>query len=144
MSTSTRDDRQVALQALERLAPWRADDRGQWLRVGMALHSVSPDLLGAWDDWSRSSDKYERGECPRQWRSFKADGGITLGTLLVSWVLAFDTVGISRAADVSEPLLWGLGVGLAVRQFVHFRKGSGAVFLAVLAMFLAIRLAASP
>ena len=78
------DDEELALAALYHLAPWRADDRETWLRVGMALHSVSPDLLQVWDEWSKLSEKYKPRECARQWRSFKADGGLGLGTL-IAW-----------------------------------------------------------
>lgn len=49
-NTTARD---TALSVLAKLAGWRADDRDDWLRVGMALHSASPDLLDAWDEWSR-------------------------------------------------------------------------------------------
>ena len=48
----------------------------------MALHSVSPDLLEAWDQWSATSEKYKPGECARQWRGFKSDKGVGIGTLV--------------------------------------------------------------
>ena len=76
------DPRETALSALEKLAGWRADDRDDWLRVGMALHSASPDLLEAWDDWSKQSEKYKPKECQRQWRSFESDKGVGIGTLV--------------------------------------------------------------
>lgn len=71
-----------ALAALGQLSAWRADDRETWLTVGMALHSVSPDLLPAWDLWSAQSEKYKPGECARQWKGFKANRGITIATLI--------------------------------------------------------------
>jgi len=77
-------EREKALAALGQLSKWRADGRETWLKVGMALHSVSPDLLPAWDSWSQSSAKYTPRECARQWRSFKPNGGISLGTL-IAW-----------------------------------------------------------
>ena len=46
------DPRETALSALPKLSGWRADDRDNWLRVGMSLHATSPDLLDAWDSWS--------------------------------------------------------------------------------------------
>ena len=67
------DPREIALAALAKLAGWRADDRDTWLRVGMALHSASPDLLGEWDQWSQQSEKHSPGECARQWRRDIAD-----------------------------------------------------------------------
>ena len=82
MSERRRDDRELALDALNHLASWRADDREPWVQVGMALQSVSPDLLEEWDQWSQQSEKYKPRECARQWRHFKADKGIALGTLI--------------------------------------------------------------
>jgi hypothetical protein len=78
-----RDGRVLALDALAHLAPARAAAYSEWLGVGMALHSVSTDLLDAWDGWSRQCpDKYMEGGCARKWQSFTAGGGIGLGSLI--------------------------------------------------------------
>ena len=93
------DDEELALEALDHLAPWRTDDREAWLKVGMALHSVDEGLLDYWDGWSQQSEKYRPKECARQWRSFKADGGIGLGSL-IAWARADSGIpdpGSSRA-----------------------------------------------
>jgi hypothetical protein len=75
-------DCEVALSALAGLSTSRARGYGDWLAVGMALHSVSPDLLDAWDSWSKSCpEKYEEGACKKKWASFKGSG-ITLGSLI--------------------------------------------------------------
>lgn len=50
-----------------------ADDRDDWLTVGMALHAESrgsDDGFAAWDAWSRESDKYNAKDQRRVWRSF--------------------------------------------------------------------------
>lgn len=50
-----------------------ADDRDDWLTVGMALHAESrgsDDGFAAWDSWSRQSDKYNAKDQRRVWRSF--------------------------------------------------------------------------
>lgn len=50
-----------------------ADDRDQWLTVGMALHSESrgsADGLAAWDGWSRQSEKFNARDQQRVWKSF--------------------------------------------------------------------------
>jgi hypothetical protein len=78
-----RDDVALAREALARLSTARAVGYSDWLGVGMALHSVSDALVGDWDSWSRScQDKYAEGVCAAKWRSFKAGGGVTLGSLL--------------------------------------------------------------
>lgn len=56
------------------------DDYETWLSVGMALHSVSLDLLEEWDEWSSGASNYEPGVCDRKWKSFKRSGS-SIGTL---------------------------------------------------------------
>lgn len=76
-------DGQRARNYLERVPAGLADDYDEWLRVGMALHSVGDDsLLADWIHWSAGSGKFEPGVCEAKWRSFKTDtGGVGLGTL---------------------------------------------------------------
>jgi putative DNA primase/helicase len=66
-------------------------DRDQWVSVGMAIHfaGTATDQLqqafALWDEWSSGSveGKYQgTKDLWSAWRSFKANGGITLGTLL--------------------------------------------------------------
>ncbi|MFM1843449.1 MAG: hypothetical protein RLZZ490_2192 [Cyanobacteriota bacterium] len=66
---------------LAALSSYRADDYDQWLKVGMALHSVSDSLLGDWEAWSQQSSKYQEGDCERKWHSFKPEGTISIGSL---------------------------------------------------------------
>jgi hypothetical protein len=76
-------DSDLALSALAGLGRNRAATYHDWIGVGMALHAVADDLLGAWEDWSRSCpEKYVDGECRCKWKGFSRDGGITLGTLI--------------------------------------------------------------
>lgn len=54
-----------------------------WVRVGMALHTVSRGAewgLRLWDNWSQQSGKYEAGVTQQKWRSFKP-GLVGMGTL---------------------------------------------------------------
>lgn len=79
---NTRDIEEVR-RALDVIPP---DDRGTWLRVGMALHSLLPGDQGKllWDDWSKKApEKFDQSEQDRTWRSFKSrtTGGVTKGTL---------------------------------------------------------------
>ena len=75
---------ETARAALGTLSPPRADDRDNWLAVGMCLHNLSDELLTDWDNWSQQSEKYRPGECEKQWRGFKRQrsGGRGLGTLV--------------------------------------------------------------
>jgi hypothetical protein len=82
--------RERVLSALNALKPERADDYDArsggsgraWLDVGMILHSWDPvGGLELWEQWSRKSGKFKDGECAEKWRSFRADGGLKVGTL---------------------------------------------------------------
>jgi hypothetical protein len=79
-------DRELGLEALRHLSASRADDYDSWLRTGMALHGTDTTLLGAWDQWSRSSDKYKEGVCAKKWATFSGNA-LGLGSL-VYWARA--------------------------------------------------------
>ena len=81
--SSPQEQINFALKQLRQINPDFSDRYDSWIAVGMALHSVSPQLLSAWDKWSRTSDKYQQGECEYKWQSFGKTNGrkITIGTL---------------------------------------------------------------
>ena len=56
-------------------------NREDWIKVGMACHSVGDGLLPDWLAWSAQANNYNEGEARRQWRSFKS-GKVTVGTLV--------------------------------------------------------------
>jgi phage/plasmid primase-like uncharacterized protein len=59
-----------------------AEDRDQWVRVGMGLKSeLGNDGFELFEDWSRKSVKYDQQETRSQWDSFSAEGGITIRTV---------------------------------------------------------------
>lgn len=49
----------------------RADDRGLWVRMGMAVRELEKVGRGIWLDWSASSDKFDPHVAARTWDSFK-------------------------------------------------------------------------
>ena len=69
---STSEEAAVAL--LDLIPSYYADDYDSWIKVGMALKSISPVLLEAWDRWSRQSKKWKPGECAYKWRTFNGVG----------------------------------------------------------------------
>lgn len=75
----------IALDALHRLASWRADGYLSWVAVGMACHSVSSsaEMLAQWRNWSQRSASYrcDEDECAWKWRSFRGTG-VTIATLI--------------------------------------------------------------
>lgn len=57
----------------EAVAAIPADDRDDWLRVGMALHHESAGSeagFDEWSDWSRRSEKFNARDQARVWKSF--------------------------------------------------------------------------
>lgn len=61
------------------LAVTPADDRDEWIAVGMVLKAHGLPFE-PWLEWSQKSDKYEPGDCEKEWKSFKR-GGRQIGTL---------------------------------------------------------------
>jgi putative DNA primase/helicase len=76
---STRpDDIERAKTALEFIP---ADDRDEWLKIGMALKSAFGNSgRETWDKWSRKSTKFNDHDQDKAWQSFKRDG-IGIATL---------------------------------------------------------------
>lgn len=63
-----------------------ADDRDDWLAVGMALHAEgrgSDEALAIWSEWSKGSDKFDARDQARVWKSFgdRNRKPVRLGTL---------------------------------------------------------------
>lgn len=63
-------------------------NRDEWVKVGMALHwagiqlNAEFDAYLLWDEWSSTGQKYQGPKDTQAcWRSFRADIGITIGTL---------------------------------------------------------------
>lgn len=105
-------DPELARLALKGLRSHRAEGYWDWLRVGMALHSVSDDLLSDWDEWSRQSEKYVSGDCKDKWDTFsRSNNGVGLGTL-IHWAKqdgwmpprrkSGSNVNVHRSADKEE------------------------------------------
>lgn len=66
------------------LAYISADDRDQWLHVGMALHSEAPNDQGGglWTEWAQTSEKFNAPDQARVWRSFKGSANaLTIASL---------------------------------------------------------------
>ncbi|MEW5250581.1 PriCT-2 domain-containing protein [Microbulbifer sp. 2201CG32-9] len=60
----------------------RADERDIWIKVGMAIKSeFGDDGFDLWDCWSQGADNYNCASVKSSWKSFKAGGGIGIGTL---------------------------------------------------------------
>lgn len=56
-----------------------SDDYEVWLKIGMALKSSGYEV-DVWDEWSRTSSKYNPGDCEKKWVTFRKDG-VGLGSL---------------------------------------------------------------
>ncbi len=58
--------------------------RDDWAKIGMAIKSEFPsdDGLSLFDSWSQGGESYKASSVVSTWRSIKAEGGVTIATLL--------------------------------------------------------------
>lgn len=77
--TLDNDKVEEARTLLTMLNKSRAEDREEWLKVGFALHNIDQSLLKEWIIFSKTSNKYKKGECEKIWKDMK--GGYTMGSL---------------------------------------------------------------
>lgn len=80
-STNKQDESDLARSYLSHIDPLQCTDYDTWLKVLMALHSVSEDLLDDAIRWSSEMHNFDEEECHRKWKSFNADGGVGIGSL---------------------------------------------------------------
>lgn len=59
-----------------------ASDRETWLRMGMAIKSeLGENGFDMWEAWSRQADSFNARDARDVWKSIRADGEVTIGTL---------------------------------------------------------------
>jgi len=64
-------DADTARDLRSALASLRSDDRGLWVKMGLALKSLGDIGRALWVEWSQGSDKYNAADAARVWKSFK-------------------------------------------------------------------------
>lgn len=75
------DEYENVADALRRLATWRADDRSEWIRIGLAIKAGLGDSgFDLWRAWSQGSHKYEEDVCVTQWKAMRPTN-ISIATL---------------------------------------------------------------
>ncbi|MFY9178642.1 MAG: PriCT-2 domain-containing protein [Venatoribacter sp.] len=69
------------LKILSALDYLDSSDREVWIKVGMAIKSeFGNDGYDTWLQWSQTAHNYEAAAAKSSWKSFKANGGINIGT----------------------------------------------------------------
>jgi hypothetical protein len=66
-----------------------SEDREDWIKVGMALHHEfcgSDHGYVRWDDWSRTSAKYDPVDQERQWASFGSNNETAITSRTIYWL----------------------------------------------------------
>ena len=84
-SGSNPEEEAKAREALAFLPPLEFTSYADWLGVGMALHSVSEELLSSWIQWSQGmGEAFNEEEHHEKWQSFSSerDSSIGLGSLI--------------------------------------------------------------
>ena len=86
---NTKDKEEVINQAsayIDMLSNYRFDNYEDWRNIGLAAHNTDDSLLYAWIEKSKTSKKYNEGECERYWKTFKSP---STGNLLTIKSLAY-------------------------------------------------------
>ena len=96
-------------------------DYQSWLEIGMALHAEGYPCA-VWENWSRSGQKFEAGDCEKRWRGFSKSAGITLGSLwyhaeMAGWSPEFlDAAPDTSAADAFVESLTATAKPVAIKK----------------------------
>ena len=88
------------------LANVNLDDRALWAHIGMAIHSAAPNEQGydLWNEFSKTSGKYDEVDQCRTWESFKPDGGLSIRSLF--WLAAHAKTGGGSFDDIEAANLF--------------------------------------
>jgi RecA-family ATPase len=105
--TTTRTNRDVALDCLRALGPAVRDSYDTWLSVGMICKDVGLSY-DDWANWSSSSPKWDPSDAVKKWRSFNSTGK-TLGSLIHMARAAGATIDTSAADHQPSPSAASLG-----------------------------------
>lgn len=80
LKKNTVDNIDFVQKIVRLLSPARADNYQNWIRVGWCLRNIDYRLIDSWVEFSKTSAKYQEGECERVW-GYMRDDGLGIGTL---------------------------------------------------------------
>lgn len=81
-NTDTQDDLCVAIRKFLHPVAEQFSSYEDWLKTGMAFHSLGDGHLRTWVDFCREMSNFDESECLEKWQSFSnREGGITSGSL---------------------------------------------------------------
>lgn len=111
-----------------------SDDYELWVKVTAALHSVGSEAYNLWDEWSRSSPKYDEKIMQRKWESFgKGDSGSQVSVSSIFFLAAragwrnpghrYDTKNLS-AESLTERTVGRMIAEKMGTEFASIRIGS--------------------
>lgn len=73
-----------------------SENRDDWIKTGIALKSTgSPSAFGLWQEWSKTSDKYNPDDMEKRWRGLKPKGDLTIASIFheakkFGWVTTYE------------------------------------------------------
>lgn len=76
----TPERRETTKALVNMLSTERSDNRMRWIEVGICLYNISKEYLSIWDEFSKRSSKYKKGECKKIWNGFRK-GGLSMASL---------------------------------------------------------------
>ena len=80
---SSLDDFEIAKRLVAILSAERASSYESWMKVGWCLHNIDNRLLPDWDEFSKKSDKYVKGECAHMWATKMRKDSLGMGSLMM-------------------------------------------------------------
>jgi hypothetical protein len=93
-------------------------DYSEWIKVGMAVHAATKGAgFYIWDNWSRRGEKYKgSSDLMSHWTSFRAAGGVGVGSLLADRVATLEqfpteTTPAAQPGDPAEIAEFAEGMG---------------------------------
>lgn len=105
------DEVERVRDALGRLASWRADDYGEWVRIGHAIKQDMGDAgFSLWDEWSRQSAKYDPEDARQRWAKLEPTGEVSISTVFGA-AKEDDPTFMRPAAELAASLIFANGTG---------------------------------
>lgn len=84
-----------------------SDDRDTWVKIGLALKSTgSPSAYGLWNEWSKTSNKYNPNDMEKRWDTLKPND-ISIATLFHEskkngWITTYEKNKLPEAYSISS------------------------------------------
>ena len=78
----SKDKNKIRYMLMKILKEERSDKYNEWINIGLCLHNLDKNYIDLWEEFSKRSKKYKKGECNKIWKTFKENkNGLKIGSL---------------------------------------------------------------